>query len=436
MSAKSFIEDRRSRSRARHEAKKEYEDRKREIFMLMHMREGESRHEAREKLVELEKDYQDKVGRSLIKSLFRERGGGGVPTNEDFRRHYRRMKAVRPIFGAIVLGFWVILFFFGGYTVAIRALITIIALVLAWGGVIEFIHTSRVDTHILGPVEALERAAAKVAAGDFEARVDPSRNPSIGALVSAFNAMVAALERDQELASQYERDRKDLIANISHDLKTPIASIQGYVEAMEDDRLDDPDRRKRYLKVILANASYMNKLIDDLFLFSRLDMRKLDFHFETMRLKPFMRDLVEELALDVQELGADFLYEDGIGEGAVARIDAKRFQQALRNLVSNAVKHGPKEGLVVDMGAASRDGLLVVETADNGPGIPPDKLGRLFERFYRIESERTKDLSSTGLGLAIAKELVEAHGGRISARNREGGGAVFRIELPLGGGEA
>jgi signal transduction histidine kinase len=338
---------------------------------------------------------------------------------------------MRPVHIVFNLALWSLLFVFGGFSVGIRISILLLALLTSSGSIVELLLIARVYSRILKPIEALEAAAARVAAGDFEVRVDPSQASEIGGLVMAFNDMAAALKRDQELAAQYERDRKDLVANISHDLKTPIASIQGYIEAMEDDRLDDPERRKRYLRIVRANASYMNKLIDDLFLFSRLDMRKLDFHFLSTLLKPFMRDLVEELALDVEEVGARFSYKDGIDEGATARLDAKRFQQVLRNIVDNAVKYGPEANLALDVVGRTEDGHLIITVADNGPGIPEDKMERLFERFYRIESERTKDFSSTGLGLAIARELIEAHGGKLSAANAEGGGALFRIELPL-----
>ncbi len=409
-------------------AKREYEARKAELFKIYLERNGD----IFEKMEALERERAVALGHPRFPSnIPRHFWQRDHDQSGDFRPYYRHIRTVSLIFTIFNLTLWSFPFFFGGNNISVRIFIGLMALTITSGNALQLLYMARVEKHIIRPVEILSAAATRVARGDFTVRVETGGTSVIGRLAAAFNGMVVALAKDQELAAQYERDRKALIANISHDLKTPITAIQGYVEAMEDDRLDDPDRKKRYFTLVCANASYMNKLIDDLFLFSRLDMRKLDFVFSEIELKPFMCDLVEELGLDIAEAEAEFTYEDNIAEGKRARLDVKRFHQVLHNILDNAIHHGPETGLAVSVEAATNESLLVMTVTDNGPGIPPDKLGHLFERFYRIESARTKNLSSTGLGLAIAKELVEAHGGNLSATNAESGGAVFRIELPL-----
>jgi len=162
-------------------------------------------------------------------------------------------------------------------------------------------------------------------------------------------------------------------------------------------------------------------------------MQKLNFQFATVPIRAFMGDLTEEFRFELADRQVRLEYTDKMEQDLPVRLDGKRMHQAIRNIISNAIKYGPEEGLVVRAALSKQGDSACIEISDNGPGIPADKLPHIFERFYRIDNERTKDLSSTGLGLAIARELVEAHGGRIAAASEEGKGMCFTITLPLAG---
>lgn len=177
----------------------------------------------------------------------------------------------------------------------------------------------------------------------------------------------------------------------------------------------------------------MNKLVDDLFLFSKLDMQKLEFLFEDVPIIPFIEDLTEGFKLEFEDGKIDFAFHNRLEDDHIVRIDRKRMHQVFRNIIGNAVKYGSERGLSIRTELYLKDGYFCIDISDNGPGIPEDKLPYIFNRFYRIDTERTKDLASTGLGLAIAKELVEAHGGKIAVSSIAGSGTRFTIMLPAAG---
>ena len=242
--------------------------------------------------------------------------------------------------------------------------------------------------------------------------------------------MAIKLKEDERLKAEYEENRKQLIASISHDLKTPITSILGYIEAISDAKELPQDKLEKYLKIINSNSVYMNRLIDDLFLFSKLDMQKLSFEFADVPVAPFMSDLMEEWKLDLEEKRVSFTYKDEMTSKLSAKLDAKRFSQVIRNIIDNALKYGDDENLSITARLFNDEEHIYISLKNNGAAIPADKLPHIFDRFYRLDAARTKDISSTGLGLAIAKELVEAHGGKIAVESADGTGTCFTITLP------
>lgn len=306
-------------------------------------------------------------------------------------------------------------------------------LILAKDGIyLHFIR--RFVKRIFEPVTELHRGVQQIARGNYKVRVECDRRHEMGVLIQSFNDMAEKLSEGERLQAEYEDNRKALIANISHDLKTPITAIEGYVEAILEGSLPSPDKTESYLRTILHNTVYINKLVDDLFLFAKLDMKKLELQLERTSVPLFMRDLMEEFRFELEEKGCVFHYEDETsaeGEELYAQLDGKRIHQAVRNVIGNAVKHGPKQGLAISAKLSCGAGYAALSIEDNGPGIPADKLPHIFDRFYRVDPERSKDLTSTGLGLAIAKELVEAHGGSITVASTPGAGACFTVKLPL-----
>ncbi len=347
----------------------------------------------------------------------------------EFHRMHRSMKYFRPF--ALLFNLLIIYLLF---TLAgMKVFVLVIAALLVAKEMVQVFFLLRLEKRVFKPLEELKNGVEEVARGNYNVKVKCDLDNEIGLLVASFNEMARKLGESERLKSAYEENRKTFIANVSHDLKTPVASLQGYVEAMLDKDIP-PENKINYLQVIHRNIIYVNRLIDDLFLFAKLDMQKLDFRFEVVPVRAFMGDLTEEFRFELAEKQVRLEYADKMEQDLPVRMDRKRLRQAIGNVIGNALKYGPEQGLVIKIELWEEGGSVSVELSDNGPGIPADKLPYIFDRFYRIDHERTKDLMSTGLGLAIARELVEAHGGGITAASEEGRGACFRITLPAAGG--
>lgn len=357
---------------------------------------------------------------------------------EKFERHHkfhrechRMHKSVR-YFRPFAFLFNLLILFLLYKLAGMKAIVLFIAALLIAKEIIMVLFLRRLEKRVFKPIEDLKNGVEEIAQGNYDVRVACDMSNEIGLLVASFNEMARKLREGERIQSEYEENRKALVVNISHDLKTPITSLQGYVEAMLDGDIP-PENKNKYLQIIHRNIVYVNRLIDDLFLFSKLDLQKLNFEFASVPIRAFMGDLTEEFQFELAERQAQLVYIDKMEQDLPVRLDRKRMHQAIRNIISNALKYGPEEGLVIRAGLSKQGDSACIELSDNGPGIPADKLPHIFERFYRIDHERTKDLLSTGLGLAIAHELVEAHGGRISAASGEGKGTCFTITLPLAG---
>jgi len=345
---------------------------------------------------------------------------------EEFQRLHKSLGYLRPVFLLFNLAVLYALFRWIG----IGTLGVIIALFVVLKGIIELLFLWRLEKRVFLPIDQLKTGFEEIARGNYRVTIDCKTDNEFGRLIEAFNLMAARLQESEQKNAEYEANRKALIANISHDLKTPITSIQGYLEMLRDGKVNDPERREKYLSTIAGNVGHLNKLIDDLFLFSKLDLAKVEFKYEKVKVRAFMRDIMDEFGFELAEKRRQFFYQDRLERDYWLNIDGKRLYQALRNIIDNAVKYGPSENLIVKVELTGQDSQVCLALRDNGPGIPPDKLPHVFDRFYRVDSERAKDLSSTGLGLAIARELIEAQGGRIEVTSIEGTGTCFIVCLP------
>jgi Signal transduction histidine kinase len=351
-------------------------------------------------------------------------------TDADFNRYYAHIRLSRLFVLLFNLLLWGLLFWLIGLGSGLTVIAVLFAVTTTIGSVFEIYFQLKVSERILKPVDSLKKGVQEIAHGNYNVKVETENANEIASLIKAFNEMAQKLLESEKVKRAYEENRKALVANISHDLKTPITSIQGYVEALEDGKTP-AQKVSRYLKIIQSNAGYMNRLVDDLFVFSKLDMQRLDFHFEQIHIRPFLNDMMEEFAIELEEKSVRFTYSDELAEDYIVKLDGKRVNQIMHNLISNAVKHGPGEGsMKIRVWVREINGLIEIAIADNGPGIPPESLPHIFERFYRVDAERTKNLESTGLGLAIAKELTEAHGGTIRVSSEVGGGSCFAVSIP------
>ncbi len=316
-------------------------------------------------------------------------------------------------------------------SIGIKAVTIFFAVFFAINEIANIYIYYRLERRIVKPIERLKEGVEKISTGDYSVRVENTSFNEIGILTRAFNDMAQKLEEGEKLKVEYEENRKSLIANISHDLKTPITAINGYIEFIVDGKIESREKVDGYLKTIQSNISYMNKLIDDLFLFSQLDVQKLDFTFAKTNIKLYMMDVIDEFTFILEEEKIGFKYNDGIKEDVFVNIDGKRIYRTIRNLIGNAIKYGTVDNLDIKVNLHNNNKFVFIDIIDNGPGIEKEHLNHIFERFYRIDKERTKDLLSTGLGLAIAKEIVEAHGGDIGVKSELNKGTVFTIRLPL-----
>ncbi len=257
-------------------------------------------------------------------------------------------------------------------------------------------------------------ASARLAAGDLSARA-PTGGPSeISKLADSFNAMAASIE-------QLFDARRELVAWASHDLRTPLASMQAMIEAIEDGLAAPED----YLPTLREQVRTLSLLVDDLFELARIDAGALTLELQQLPVAELVDSTIRLLRPEADARHVDLVcHADG---DATAHIAPEKIERVLFNLVTNALRHTPSDGSVA-VNVARWNGDVVVSVEDTGSGLEPEALGRMFERFWR--ADRARSSAGMGLGLAIARGLVEAHGGRIWAENREQGGARISFTLP------
>jgi two-component system phosphate regulon sensor histidine kinase PhoR len=226
---------------------------------------------------------------------------------------------------------------------------------------------------------------------------------------------------------QLERTREEFVANVSHELRTPLSLIKGYVETLLDGAKDNPEVATRFLQTIQRNAERLQFLIEDLLTISELESGRLKMNLQSIQLRPFVEKLLEDLR--PQAKGRNVTLTNDVPD-LTAQADAERLQQVLANIVGNAIKYGRADGQVA-VSARNGDGdMIEVCVQDDGPGIPPEALERVFERFYRVDKARSREQGGTGLGLSIVKHIVQSHGGKVWARSELGKGATFYFTLP------
>jgi signal transduction histidine kinase len=269
------------------------------------------------------------------------------------------------------------------------------------------------------PLRDMAGAARKMETGDYSERVTTASRDEVGQLAVAFNRMSSELE-------SLERVRRDLVANVSHELKTPISALRAHLENL----LDGVERPEpETLQVMLAQSERLGRLVDQLLELSRLESGDLPLRRAEVVLRPLVSRVLSEI--EVTRARGDIELAQEVPEDLPPVFaDAERVHQVLFNLLDNAVRFTPAGGRI-RVTASRRNGAVDVAVTDTGPGIAPEHLPRLFERFYRIDTARSRDEGGTGIGLAIARSVVEAHGGRIWAESEPGKGSTFTFELPV-----
>jgi signal transduction histidine kinase len=282
-------------------------------------------------------------------------------------------------------------------------------------------------------LSALQEAARALGSGETSIRAPESGGDEVTALAHAFNEMAGQLEQRTNALESADRARRQLVADVSHELTTPLAAIRGYVEtlAMPDLSLDD-STRSRYLQIVMEETDRLGHIVGDLLDVARLEGGGGSLSRETVsvgRLFERLRDRHAQVLQD-KDIALDLRAHP---ETLTVRADPKRIEQVLQNLVSNAARHTPDGGRI-SVSAEETPTDVVISVQDTGPGIPPEHLDRVFDRFYKVDVSRTGTTvpSGSGLGLSIVRAIVERHGGRVTASNGPNGGACFTVTLPAG----
>jgi signal transduction histidine kinase len=284
------------------------------------------------------------------------------------------------------------------------------------------------STTVIERVRALKAAADGLAHGDLQTRVPIAGRDEIAALSRAFNQMAEQLQAASCKQQEVERMRSDLIAWVSHDLQTPLASIRAILEALADGVVEDPQAVKRYLLNAQRDVRSLSVLIDDLFQMAQLDAGGMPLDINEASLSDLISDTLESFSALASRQDVTITGSAAPGVDPV-RMDTMRIGRVLNNLLGNALRHTPGGGHI-EVSARPTGGGVAVTVTDSGEGIPADDLPELFKRFYRGEKSRSKSTGGSGLGLAIARGIVRAHHGDITVESRPGEGSRFTFTLP------
>jgi two-component system phosphate regulon sensor histidine kinase PhoR len=281
--------------------------------------------------------------------------------------------------------------------------------------------------------------AGCLARGEFDSSLPASRRDELGILAEQLNVtgeklanIFKELEGEHRKLEQLERIRKDFVINVSHELRTPLASIQGYTETLLDGGLQDTEHNVRFLKIIRSNAERLGRLIGDLMTLSQIELRRTKFQFASYDLQAIIAECADSMAPLAQKQNIRIALEH-VQSGLEAFCDSEAVHQILTNLLDNAIKYTPEAG-TISVGAFQRatdPEHVELFVRDTGMGIPQEDLPRLFERFYRVDKARSRELGGTGLGLAIVKHLVLAQGGEIRVSSEIQKGSTFSFTLPV-----
>jgi signal transduction histidine kinase len=294
---------------------------------------------------------------------------------------------------------------------------------LLWGTLlaiaIALIFTFFLSRRISAPVNALALAARRLGRGDLAHRVQIKDKGEMGELAQAFNSMASDLERAEKL-------QREMVADVAHELRTPLSNIRGYLEAIRDSVIKPDEKTIRSLE---EEAALLSQLVDELQELALAEAGELKLNRQPENIGEVINRAMAAIHVQAQGKGVSTVVD--LPEGLpLCNIDLQRINQVLRNLLNNAVVHTPAGGSIT-VAARHQTNWVEVSVCDTGEGIPPEELSNIFERFYRMDKSRTRATGGTGLGLTIAKRLVEAHGGEIKVQSKPGEGSCFSFTIPV-----
>lgn len=292
----------------------------------------------------------------------------------------------------------------------------------------NFFVSRRFSRGIIAPVSRLNDEARKISDGELNSGIAEEGWGEVKELGRTLELMRIKLKESLYMQHKYDENRKFLVSSISHDLKTPVASIIGYIEGIIDGVAKTEEKRAEYLETARSKAILVNAMIDDLLLYSRLDLNQLPYHFERTELGPYFEDCIADYMVEFERarIGLSLVHE--WREPLIVRIDRERLQRVVQNILENAMKYAGQADGHVAIVLRDTQTSAIIEIRDNGAGIPEEHLPHIFDRFYRSDHSR-KSAEGSGLGLAIAKQIVEDHDGKIWARSKVGEGTRIMISL-------
>jgi two-component system sensor histidine kinase BaeS len=279
------------------------------------------------------------------------------------------------------------------------------------------------------PLEELVDAAGRLATGDRSARVEVGGLAETATLGAAFNEMAEELEQEESRREQLDRLKDEFVLTASHELRSPLTSVQGFAELLMLERDSLTPRQAETVEVILDNCRHLVRLLNDLLDLARSDAGRLSIRPQPTEVAPLVADVVRTMRAQT-EAGGQALSETVDPDLPLIEVEPDRVRQILVNLLTNAHEYSP-DGASIGVSARAVGAEVEISVSDNGPGIPEEQLGRIFERFTRGDAGLTQRVGGTGLGLAISKSLAEAHGGSIGAESKLGQGSTFRLRLPV-----
>ncbi|MDE6738927.1 MAG: HAMP domain-containing histidine kinase [Lachnospiraceae bacterium] len=287
--------------------------------------------------------------------------------------------------------------------------------------------THWIQRGIFTPINQLNTAMQNIAEGNLEYMLPTEEKGEIGELYRNYEDMRLRLKESTDEKFEHEQKNKELVSNISHDLKTPITSIKGYVEGIMDGVADTPEKMNKYIKTIYDKANDMDRLINELTTYSGIDNNRIPYTFRRINVADYFGDCIEEVGLDLESKNIQLNYEALIEPSTQIIADPEQLKRVINNIISNSVKYINKDKGVIDIRILDELDAIRVEIEDNGMGIAAKDLPNIFERFYRTDASRNSSKGGSGIGLSIVKKIIEDHGGYIWATSKEDEGTCMHF---------
>ncbi len=282
---------------------------------------------------------------------------------------------------------------------------------------------------IVTPIHMLQVATQNIKNGNLDFEVEVHNKDEIGELCKDFEEMRIRLKDNAEEKLRSEQQSKELISNISHDLKTPITAIKGYVEGLIDGVADTPEKQNKYLQTVYSKAIDMDHLINELSFYSKIDTNKIPYTFSRLNVVGYFEDCAEDLSRELEDEHIGFSYQNYVDDSVQMIADAEQIKRVINNIVGNSKKYSDKADTKIHMTIKDVGDFVQVEIEDNGKGIAAKDLPYIFDRFYRTDASRNSSKGGSGIGLSIVKKIMEDHGGKIWVTSKEGIGTVMYLVL-------